>query len=225
MTLLPTAQVLQVGTFHFGPSDDATQIDFDAGSGRRQREILEVTERLAEFEPTVVAVEAEPPERSRLNGRYRAFRDGRLEASVNEIEQLAFRLAARCGLGEIEPVDHQVDLPFDAVLDWAEKSDPGFVRQFWRQLRKREQADNMLVAESTLAKSLRHFNEPEVVARDHALYLTLARIRAGQRDVGADLLTAWYRRNIGIFAQSDALCPARRESPPDHRVGPSRDTS
>ena len=194
------AQVLLVGTFHFDSTDDAIQVEFDVRSERRQREIVEVVERLAEFRPTSLAVEAQPADMPRLLERYSSFLDDGHEPDGNEIEQLGFRLAARCGITELAPVDHRLELPFGSLLDWVEENDPDFARDFWTTVREREQLDNRLVAASTLCEALRHFNNPAVIARDHALYLGLAALGTPENPIGADLLSAWYERNVRIFA-------------------------
>jgi hypothetical protein len=51
------AQILPLGTFHFGESARVVSVDIDVLAERRQREILDVVEGLARFEPTAVAVE------------------------------------------------------------------------------------------------------------------------------------------------------------------------
>lgn len=103
MAASPPAQVLLVGTFHFAPTDDATAVEFDVRSPKRQSELLGLIERLVPFRPAVVAVEAEPSQASRLDERFLAFRKGALEPSDNEIEQIAFPFAARCDLQQSNP--------------------------------------------------------------------------------------------------------------------------
>jgi predicted proteasome-type protease len=43
-------------------------------------------------------------------------------------------------------------------------------------------------------------NDPAQIASDHGVYAHFARVGAGDTYVGADLVAAWYKRNIRIFA-------------------------
>ncbi|HEX7004584.1 MAG TPA: DUF5694 domain-containing protein [Trueperaceae bacterium] len=193
------AQLLLLGTFHFGDTIDATKVEFDALAPLRQQEIVRLVERLSRFKANVVAVEAGVDERAELNERYAAFREGRLEPRANEVEQIGFRLAARCELERVTPVDQAVDMPFDPLFRWAEANDPEFVRDFWRSLRVQERHDADLVSRSTLLEALNYFNDPAFVARDHARYLQLSAVGNQENDLGTNLLAAWYERNATIF--------------------------
>ena len=64
---------------------------------------------------------------------------------------------------------------------------------------------NRLQRESTLGEILYLENSQECIAAGHHLYLDFARVGAGDTYVGADLVSAWYGRNIRIFANLQRL--------------------
>jgi len=113
----PVAEVLILGTYHFAnPGRDAYNARADNMlSERRQAEIAELLDGLAAFEPTMVAVEAGRD--STVNDRYAAWRAGEAELTVNERQQIGFRMAGRMGLDRVAPVD--ADHRFMAYEDLA----------------------------------------------------------------------------------------------------------
>jgi len=52
----------------------------------------------------------------------------------------------------------------------------------------------------TVGAILRLLNDPTRLARDNAFYRTALHVGGGTQQPGADLLTAWYRRNFLICA-------------------------
>ena len=52
---------------------------------------------------------------------------------------------------------------------------------------------------ATVREILRFENAPARLAWSHGFYLDLARVGSGDSLVGADLLAAWYERNVRIF--------------------------
>ena len=54
--------------------------------------------------------------------------------------------------------------------------------------------------EQGVAATLRYLNDPVRLRQDNSFYRQTLRIGAGTDQPGADLLTAWYRRNFLICA-------------------------
>jgi hypothetical protein len=194
------AQILPLGTFHFGESASVIGVDVDVLAERRQREILDVVEGLARFEPTAIPVERPPDAQEDLERAYRAFRSGKKDLGRSETEQIGFRLAARLGHDRLQAVDHWSDIGIQSVLEYAQRHDPSFYEAFWAKVRARKREDQERTERWSIREELIHLNSPEQWARDHARYVTCARVGAGHGNVGADLLSAWYGRNIRILA-------------------------
>jgi hypothetical protein len=109
-------------------------------------------------------------------------------------------LATRLGHEAVHAVDHQSDIGIQGVLEYAERHDPSFLEAFWSQMRARKQEDQERIERWSIREELIHLNNPEQLARDHSLYVACARVGAGHGNVGADLLSAWYGRNVRILA-------------------------
>lgn len=204
---LPSGSVFLLGAPHFaGSAGDAVDVPFpDVLLPERQEEVVALVESLAAFAPTRVAVEREPGDGESVNEAFRAYRAGKCELGRSEVEQVGFRLAARLGHDRVFPVDHLADFPVGAALEVAEREDPRFVARFWSFVRDMEARDRELFARASLREVLLLLNDPEEVRRSHQAYLEFAGVGAGTGYEGAKLLSAWYARNITIFANIVSL--------------------
>jgi hypothetical protein len=193
--------LLIVGSFHMANQHkDAVNLDVDdVLSDRRQREIDTLVAKLARFQPTVVAVES-PYTDTTTATRYRAYRAGHYTLGRSEIDQVAFRLAARLNLSTVHAVDYPM---YMSGLTPAELAP------------RRNQADSGHAAEpavlshedsvlrgSTVTAYYRRLNADSAVRKDHSGYLDLLLPDSASPELyhGADLLTNWYKRNLRIFA-------------------------
>ena len=109
-------QIAMLGTFHFAGSSDviAMQVD-DLKSEKRQEEIKQLVEALAKFKPTKVILEY-PYLNTRLDSTYQLYLGGQHKLTINERQQLGFRLAKAMGHEHIYPADHRMNLPFDELM-------------------------------------------------------------------------------------------------------------
>ena len=55
-------------------------------------------------------------------------------------------------------------------------------------------------AQMTVRDILVEMNSPENNTKAHDLYIQMARVRNGDKFVGADVLAGWYQRNFRIFS-------------------------
>jgi hypothetical protein len=206
VTLLPAAAVAEepvsvmiVGTFHFGnPNRDMHDVKADDMlAPKRQAEIADVVAGLARFKPTVVDIEWPADIAAQ---RYDAFRKGTLKPSPNESVQLGLRLAETAG-ASIHGIDVDGDFPYDPVAAFAKAHgetallDEGDARVVADVAKMQTALDS-----GTLQTTLRIINDPEFVTSSYYFYGLLTRIGAGTEQPGADLLTAWHRRNFLICA-------------------------
>ena len=190
-------EVMVVGVFHMNsPGRDLfnLQVD-DVLAPGRQAEIAEVTAALARFRPTKVAVEW-PKDRTAT--RWADYRADKLPPSRNEVVQLGFRLARATG-SPVIGVDAQTDFPFEPVQRFADANGQGALLGMDRVGAKVAE-QSALLRDRGIAPLLRAMNAPSSIAEDQGLYMQLLRIGAGETQPGAELLSAWYRRNALICA-------------------------
>jgi hypothetical protein len=104
-------KVLLVGTFHFAHYDqDLYKTDpekrVDISSPKRQQEILELVDYLSKFKPTKIFVEDFNTNNALMNN-FNAYTSGNYQLSVDEIDQIAFRLAKKFDLDTLYAVDEK----------------------------------------------------------------------------------------------------------------------
>jgi hypothetical protein len=220
LTVLPAAtlaaepvSVMIVGGFHMSnPGHDLhnTKAD-DMLAPKRQSEIATVTDALARFNPTLVAVEWPS---DIVDQRYASYLQGTLAPSHNEVVQLGFRLAKTAGLKSVAGIDVDGDFPYDAVSAYAEAHGKNEVLATANvQIETSVRTQDDMLAHGTVSDLLRLLNDPAMIRGGNAFYRTMLTIGGGSEQPGAELLTQWYRRNFLICANL-----VQRAKPGDHVV-------
>jgi len=201
------AQVMVLGSYHFAnPGLDVAKFEIaDVLSEEKQAEILEIVDALALFEPTKIAIEANPSQSGQFEQRYKAYRDGDHELTRNERQQLGFRLADLFDHERLYPIDHSGAFPMDKVLAYANEKDPEFVKFFQVNIAEVEKETNEWQRTLSIGEILKRENASDRIDDGQSLYLRMSRVGAGDDPVGAELLSAWYDRNIHIFANIAAI--------------------
>ncbi len=213
-----TVQVMVLGTYHFGnPGQDLHNVEADnVLAPERQRQLKIVADTLAEFAPTVVAVERQPGSADFVDPGYAQFQTADLATQPNEIQQIGYRLARQLGLRVVygideQPVDVEPDyFPFDAVAAHVESTDQkplldaliaqsGTMVQAFSEKQKTESVAGLLIETNSLPMSGADF------------YYQLLKFDEGERQPGADLNAYWFMRNAKIFSKlADVVNPGDR---------------
>lgn len=201
------AKVLILGTYHFGNGGDHL-INIEAGdiaADKKQEEINEVIQKLLQFKPNKIAVEARREKEKELNEAYSEYciygfnEFNQIISHRSEIVQLGFRLGKILNHTEIYPIDNPINLP-EKVYEYAEKNCPEFYEKFIKEVNEYGISENEFIKNNTVNEILKHLNDPQRNAKEHSnLYLHLAQIGAGDTYCGVDMLTEWYRRNLCIL--------------------------
>jgi hypothetical protein len=195
------ARVVVVGTYHFSnPGKDMANVQaVDVTTPARQAELQAITERLAKFEPDVVAVEW-PAEV--VDERYRRYLDGSLPPSSNEVVQLGFRMAKQRGLERVHGLDVDGDFPFEPVQLWAKANGrTSALDAALERVRSITERITAMQATHTIGEVLREMNTPQAIDEGQHFYMDLLRYGDGADQPGVALNAAWQARNFGICAR------------------------
>ncbi len=205
----PRPTVLLLGTFHFqdaGLDTYKPKHTFDVFSEQGQAQIGEVLDRLAEFNPTKVAVEAHVSSQDRVDTRYAEFRAGTAKPSANEITQIGYTLAARLKQERVyaidaDPSEHLPEPDWKASAERLGQTalfESPVMARYFQAIEKLDELKTQL----PLRKTLLVMNDPELVELGHGGYLTGPfQIGDGKDYAGADAFpTTWYNRNLRIFS-------------------------
>lgn len=206
-------QVMIVGMFHMSnPGRDQHDVQVpDVLAPSYQAQIQAISDALARFRPTQIDVEW-PAYLTRE--RYSLYLAGKLPPSHNEVVQLGFRLARQRGLDTVHGIDVDGDFPYDPVQKYAAAhGEQAFLDAAQATVEKEVQAETDMLKTDGISPVLRRLNDAEQIRDGHAFYRQMLRIGGGEKQPGADLLTAWYRRNFLICANILQLA-----KPGDHVV-------
>lgn len=220
----PMAEVLLLGTFHFkdaGLDAYKPEVDIDILSERRQRELAEMLDRIAEgFRPTKIAIEARGAWAERIvSEEYPAWLGGQFELRSNEIYQIAFRLGRQLDHERLFPVDATgrayEGLPTDRAAWAREHGQDHLLENEWHdRFMALYRGDDRAKAQRSLTETFLAMNDPQRLLTGHGHYL-LGGIALGDEEnyLGADHLTGWwYNRNLRIYAK------IRRIAEPGDRI-------
>ncbi|WP_138429758.1 DUF5694 domain-containing protein [Fodinibius saliphilus] len=196
-----TVEVMILGTGHFGnPGQDVINIKFpDVLKPKYQKQVGQVLDSLATFNPTKMAVEVRPSYKSKFDSLYKAYLEGSHSLSRNERQQIGFRIGKRFNHSHLYSIDHKGKFPFTKVVKYARQHNPQFVNYFKALRKEIESEDQELYNNATIREILQEKNSPQNLQKQRDFYAQTAAVGADTTWVGAKLVSQWHKRNIKIF--------------------------
>lgn len=212
-------QVMVLGTYHMdNPGQDLVNVRAaDVLTPRRQAELAAVATALAQFRPTVVAIERITAAPDYVDERYARFGDADLATQRDERVQVGYRVARVAGLATVHGIDEQPSagepdyFPFDKVQASAHaRGQDAALGALLEQAGRMVAEFGARQEQSTVAELLRAANDERGLA-DPSMYYAVLGLDAGEDQPGAELLGYWYMRNAKIFAKlCDVVRPGDR---------------
>ena len=203
-------EVMVLGTYHMGnPGKDLANVAADdVTSPKRQREIAAVTEAIARWKPTKIAIEREAPAPFTV-ADYHAFTPAKLTTDRNEIVQIGFRLAHHMGHRDVYAFDERGGpgepeyFPFDKVEAYAKAhGQEDRLAALLGYFQGTTKALSDAQSGSTVAQLLMLCNDPARYVPEHEIgYLGMLPFGDGDQQPGAELAAYWYMRNVKMFAK------------------------
>lgn len=198
-------KLIILGTYHMATTTSNVfnrEVD-DVTSPERQKQIIELVEKLKRFRPTKVVVECDIENDAKTNEKYKQYLAGNYQLTKNETNQIGFRLAKLLGHKKVYCVDWGI-FPDDPIYNY-EKYAAGdaeldsFLKEY-RGIAKKS-FDEKIEKLSTLpvTDQLILLNQPEQIDKDHQGYYEILRIGRNEEYSGADYLSWWYGRNFKIL--------------------------
>lgn len=180
----------------------------DLYSEKRQTEITELVSKLADFEPTKIAVEMVVEENEALNEKYRQYKLNTYNLEMNEIYQIGFRLGLLLGHEQIYPIDWmgKADMDYGEVESWAKENQSELLSSIYEGLFYPELTEN-----KSILDYYKEINEPVLLNRLHKLYVNISRIGDFNNYIGMNLLSWWYKRNLIMFSNLTRLFQMEEE--------------
>ncbi|MEL7119337.1 MAG: DUF5694 domain-containing protein [Bacteroidota bacterium] len=206
-------KILILGSYHFdNPGLDVNNLQADdVLAEKRQKEIKEVTDLLAKFNPTKIGIERRWQTRSDtvVQNKYQQYLQGKYQLQKPESQQIGFRLAKQLNHEKIYCIDAAGDFDYGAMVGYAQKNGQGDIlqnMQKWMNAYMKEEQEFMM-SRSIKDILIRH-NEKNRLEAGHGMYIKMLEIGKNMDYPGADLVSDWYERNLKIFANITRIAEA-----------------
>jgi Family of unknown function (DUF5694) len=199
----PTLVIL--GTYHMGtPGNNVVngKVD-DVTSPERQKQVVQLVEKLGKFKPTKIVVECDLEADAKTQEIYDQYLSGSYQLSKNETNQIGFRLAKELGHKKVYCVDWS-DFWDDPAINYEKyaSKDAGldsFLKGVYQKLKKEVDAEHERLFTLPVIGQLVLLNQPDRIEKNHKIYFDLMRIGRGKEYIGANYVSWWYRRNLTIL--------------------------
>lgn len=194
-------RVMILGTYHMAnPELDEVNVEADdVRRTERQRELLDLIDRLEPWAPDRVAVEYPTDRQDELDSLYHEYRSGGVD-DRNEVVQVGFRFADRLSHERVYGVDDPIPISVDGEAPWNEGFESPSKLDYPRPDPDRMERDGReRLTESTISEYLRWNNqEPRLRDNHDLMFADAIPWGAGGEYEGAELLSGWYERNVRI---------------------------
>ena len=199
-----------IGSEHFAnPGRDAINLKVDSVlTEKKQQELVELVKALAEFKPTLVAIEKVTEAPEYIDNAYETFSDDDFKKFANESYQVGFRLAKMLGHKHVYGIDEQPSegepdyFPFDKLTKHiaATGQQEAFDQAFSTVKKRLEdfKAENDNKDMKSYFAALNNKNSP-VIAYD--FYFDLMKYDRGEEQPGAEIFAYYMMRNTKIASK------------------------
>lgn len=206
------AEVLVVGVYHMAnPGRDVFNMTADdVLAPKRQAELAQLLEVLKTFQPTKIAIEADPY--GRRPQEYADYLAGKHTLSRNENDQIGYRLAKELGHKKIYPVDADGEFPWPRVVNYAKASGRSKeLEAIMGEVGSMVKAQGEYLASHTVLETLVYMNADAKVTEDVGFYYREAHFGEPGDWAGPDLVADWFRRNMRIYSNIVRLVESPNE--------------
>ncbi|WP_438425666.1 DUF5694 domain-containing protein [Aquimarina macrocephali] len=200
---LPNIALL--GTFHFATTSDYSSMDLDDfRSDKRQKEIRLLIEALKAYKPTKIMVEYPYRKEDKLNDDYKEYLKDIYTLTINEIDQLGFRLAKELGHQKLYCIDQKMSLPFGPLSKYAEKYEKQKFQAFLSSIKENDKQDSKRLKTATLLEYFAYKNSNKEDLKNKNQYLKgTAQFVSDSTYIGVKFVSKWWERNFHIMANID----------------------
>jgi hypothetical protein len=199
----PTLVVL--GTYHMGtPGNNVVNPEVaDVTTPERQKQMVELVEKLKKFKPTKIVVECDLEDDAKTQEIYNQYLSGSYQLTKNETNQIGFRLAKVSGHKKVYCVDWS-DFWDDPAINYIKYASQdaeldGFLKGLNQKLRQEIDTEFEKLYTLPITDQLILLNQPDRIEKSHKVYYDIMRIGRGKEYAGAGYLSWWYRRNMVIL--------------------------
>lgn len=205
---IDTINVVLLGTFHYGTTTDASRTDFpDLFSDKRQIELEELTNQLANLDFDKVFIERQEKYQRKYDSLYNLYLSQKLKDTTiirPEEIQIGFRLAKKLGLNKIFCVDVKQSLPYHKIKEFEknfanEEESPFFKNSIYPFKDKSQKLD--LSNQSLSEYYLKMNNDFHKKYRFYDYFHYSMSYQSENDFTGAEFTSVWHERNLKIYSK------------------------
>ncbi|WP_224488957.1 DUF5694 domain-containing protein [Robertkochia flava] len=200
-------EVALLGTFHFAGSNDMVSMNIEGlNSPERQREIEALSVNLAAMKPDKVILEY-PYGKSKLDSLYGEYLKGNHQLSINERQQLGFRIAKMLGHEHIYVADHPMDIAFGPLMEYLQESNKtSILDSLVKDAQELMSSWEAVYKKGSVSDLLSEMNTPESDNENKNIYLEVFnRIGGSENNIGVTVVSKWWERNFIIMKNIDLI--------------------
>ena len=182
--------------YHYLPHDIMDQ--------NRQEQVRSLAEQLARFDADklLLHVPRQSLGEERTNARYQAYLNGSHPLSRSVQEQLGFRLAEYLEHKVLYGIEDNQAMDLAGGLNAYQASgELAGIQELMQQGQSIESAKQAQSNLGSLTEYFAYLNREETLEYEHSIILKgLSQLRAGEKAIGAALLSNWYSYHVRLYA-------------------------
>ena len=198
--------VLNVATFHFGETSDATSTEFDEHDEKNQKEVKKLAKLLAEFKPTIIVVEDLPKNDSLRKIAYQNYlkNPSTKYKTPTEIELLSYEVGRLSGAKKIYGIDFKEEYNYNIANELKNAVDKITPNRYWEMFEENEKNNpEKGIPFYDLFKLNNHPQYLESLIVLNADLLTYSSTKGNAE--GADEAASFYHRNLVMFSNLNQI--------------------
>ncbi|MDY3319851.1 DUF5694 domain-containing protein [Riemerella anatipestifer] len=198
--------VLNVATFHMRDTYDAQSTKFDEHDERNQEAVRNVAKLLAEFKPTIIAVEDLPENDSLRNIDYLNYvKNPRLKfKNPGEIELLAYEVGRLSDVKKIYGINFRETYNYNIADDIREAVDKNTVNKYWEMNEENEK--NNPEDTTSFYQLFKLNNHPQYLENLIVMNADILTFTSSKgKSEGADEAAKFYHRNLVMFSNLNQI--------------------
>ncbi len=200
--------LMVLGSYHFAnPGRDIVKSKVtDVSTPERQKQLEELIEKLKKFKPTKIVLECAVEKNAQFQENFSKYVAGNYQLSINEREQIGFKLAKAAGLKQIYCVDWDDDAPGNQsdynYVEFAakDKESDAFLKKIFEKLQSEGEKRDEKFLNLSIVEQFIYLHDPLEIEKSHAVYYDIARLGRGKEYTGANWVSYWYGRNLKILS-------------------------
>ncbi|WP_395376738.1 DUF5694 domain-containing protein [Marinicella sp. W31] len=197
-------KVLMLGSFHFNnPGLDVVKTEqINVMDAAGQAYLIQLSEQINNFKPTVVMLEFDPAEHKEMNQEYQQYLAGDFELPVNEMYQIGFRVARLAGLKQVHSFDErEVHWQGQQLMEYMSEHDADAMQSIQKKVSEITERMNADHKRLNLQQLLVQSNQQDYDHENMDFYLLTNPVGVDQGFAGADSTASWWHRNFRMYAR------------------------